>query len=193
MDLTQFSRSKSAFLALKEEGVNLVKSPEDIGIVLGKGRIGSPNDEIKKELEDFLKTYIATMVGIVKPSSEQLVALTSYANTVDGKMSIKKAGRDQVKTLEDFAYLLDPYEESPSEGYLKAIEDFKKANPFKDAEGNVVEVKYVTCTYLLKTRVIKMKKGQYLGAAYDNGLACKKALKKCEKGKKRNWRCHQEE
>jgi len=193
MRLTQFSKSKKSFLAIKEEGVNLVKGPKDLEFILGNGRVGNPNEELKKELESFLKKHITKMVGLANPTSEELVALTGFAHTIDGRIAIKKAGRDRVKSLEDFAYLLDPFVENPSEDYLKAIEDFKQEFPYKDEEGKIVDVTYLTCTYLLKTRVIKKKKGQFLGAAYDVALACNRAQEKCKENKKFNWKCHKEE
>jgi len=190
--LTRYAKSVKGFMAVKEEGIVLIKGPEDLKLLLGSETVGNPTDNLKDALDSFLQINIAKMIGYADPSSEQIVALTTYATTLGGKMAIKEAGRGRVKTLEDFAYILDPYVKSPSKKYLRAIDKFKESNPFKDEDGNIVEMSYVNCSYFLKTKDIKWKKGQFLGTAYDKGLACNKALEKCMVRKKWNTKCFRE-
>ena len=193
LTLTNFSRSVSAYMAVKENALDLIKDPEDLGIIFGSSMVGNPTGDLKDTMDSFLQKNIEKMVAYASPSIEQLVALTDFASSLKGKISIKEAGFGRVKTLEEYAYLLDPYVDSPSKEYLAAIDKFKDSNPFKDENGKIVEVTYVTCAYQLKTRVIKMKKGQFLGSAYDMGLACNKAQKKCKDNRKWNWKCYKKE
>jgi hypothetical protein len=189
LELNVYLYTDNASVALREEAISLVKNLDDVKLIFTTEDI-SDTELVKDKMEVLLVSSIKKLIKKTNPSIDDALIFTKLAQTVDGKISVKKAFLPLVKSMDDYAILVDSYENNPSDEYTEALMEFRKNNVYIDPDGKSSKnLSNLNCRYNLLTAIMNRLKGEFIATGLTENIACKRALKKCKREKKWHQKC----